>query len=618
MAGDSRDRVYAVDMHSAGLLRAFFRFAPALSCLFFTGSRASEAEGQDLIQLLPNEVGWHMSSFLSMGAYLSMLQTSKGILENFQLLLKMELGMLARDFDEKSAAGLMHMRVGSALLAKAKGKQGSLGRLLKKLVDEIFAAPDGEAKDACRCALVADKRLDDIFWGEYVGVTVSQITDATAPSKDVIKRLETILGVAARVGSLETIEAIVSSLERTHVKVDLGANRDYAIKWAWVNGHTEVVQFLLEDGGFISDEDGYLEPIAPDAEKSVALEFAAEYGHVWAFKGLLAVNEGDSGMRNDINLAANDNCIIRAASENGHDELVKFLLEMKIARHKLFEGIDPAADHNSAIRWAAENGHVEVVKFLLEMKIAHPELFGGIDPAITNNYAIRTASSNGHSEVVKVLLEMKIAHPELFQGIDPAVNDNYALRMAALRGHSEVVQLLLDMKIAHPGLFEGIDPAAGDNDAIQSASSNGHSEVVKVLLLMKKKHFKVFERIDPADGNGAIIWASWHGRAEVVRVLLEMRVAHPELFKGFDPAAKDNEAIVKAMANGCIEVVKVLLEKKEEDTDNKFGYQNIDPAARNNEGPERASKNGHVEMIEFLRERKAARPDLYEGLILDW
>ena len=178
MAGESRGRICAVEMHSADLLRAFLRLAPVLICLFSTGSRASETGGyeeQDPIQLLPSEVGERVSSFLSVEAYLAMLQTSKGILEKFQLPLKMELEMLKRDFDESSAADLMHMHVGSAVLAKAKGKQGSLRRLLKELVGKIFAAPDGEVMDACRCALVAGKRLNGMFWNEYVSVVVGDV-----------------------------------------------------------------------------------------------------------------------------------------------------------------------------------------------------------------------------------------------------------------------------------------------------------------------------------------------------------------------------------------------------------------------------------------------------------
>ena len=441
--------VCAIGMHGAGFFRVFLCFAFTPSCLFFTGSQASEAGGnggQDPIQLLPSEVGHHTFSFLSVEAYLAMLQASKGILENFQLPLKMELEMLTRDFDEKSAADLMHMRVGGALLAKAQGNvQETLGGLLKELVDEIFAAPDGEVMDACRCALVADKRLDGTFWREYVDVVVSKIADATASREDVTKRLETIQGIAARVGSLEPIKAVVSSLEGTQVKVNLRANSFYAVKWAWVNGHTEVVQFLLKDAALILDRDRYSEPIASDARSNVALEFAAEYGHIRVFKRLLAVKEGESGMQKDIDLAANDNRIIRVASRHGHVQVVKFLLEMKIAHPELFGGIDPAAGDNDAIRWAIESGHIEMVKFLLEMKIAHPELFGGIDPAVWANFAIKMASLKGHSEVVKVLLEMKMAHPKVYGGIDLDAGFNFAIQMAG-NGHVELVKLLLEKK----------------------------------------------------------------------------------------------------------------------------------------------------------------------------
>ena len=450
-------------MHWSGFLRAFLCLIPALICLFFTGSQASEVEkdeDQDLIQLLPNEVGRHMFSFLSIGAYLSMMQTSKRVLEDLQLPPKVEFGMLTRGFDEKSTASLMSMRVRGALMAKAAGKvQETLGRLLKELVDELFTAPDGEAMDACRCELVADKRLDGTFWSEYVGVAVSDIAGATASSEDVTKRLEAILRIAARVGSLEAMEAVLSGLEGTQVKVDLGAKLNYAVKWAWLGGHTEVVQFLLKNAGFIYDRDRYSRPISPDAKNSFALDLGAEYGHVRIFKRLLAVKEGENGMHQDINLTANVNSAIRVAAQNGRVEVVRFLLEMKIANPVLFRWIDPAAKENYAIRWASTRGLFEVVKVLLEVKIAHPRLFGEIDPAAKDNEAIIKAIENGRIEVVRVLLEKKEEDTDNkfgYGNIDPAARNSEGSKRACKEGHIEMIDFLRKKKELRPDFYEAL------------------------------------------------------------------------------------------------------------------------------------------------------------------
>ena len=448
-------------MRGAGLLQAFLCFAPALSYLLFTGARASEVEGdgeQDLIPSIPNEVGRHMFSFLSIETYLAMMQTSKRALKDLQLPPKVELGMLARDFGEESAAGLMHTRVKGALMAKAAGKvQETLGGLLKELVDEIFTAPDGEVMDACRCALVADKRLSAAVWEEYVGIAVSDIAGAPASSEDATKKLEAILGIAARVGSLKTIQAIISSLGGTQIKANLGARLNYAVKWAWLGNHTEVVQFLLKNVEFIFDRDRYSRPISPDTKNSFALELAAEYGHVRVFRRLLAVKEGQTGMHQDTNLTAKVNCAIRVAAQNGRVEAVRFLLGMKIAHPTLFGGMDPAGKENHAIRWASTRGFFEVVKVLLEMKIEHSELFPGIDPAAKDNEAIVKAIANGRTEVVKVLLEKKeedTASKFGYQNIDPAARSNEGPKQAFKDGHVEMLEFLRKKKTDRPDLYE--------------------------------------------------------------------------------------------------------------------------------------------------------------------
>jgi len=89
---------------------------------------------------------------------------------------------------------------------------------------------------------------------------------------------------------------------------DISDDNNYAIRWASIYGHFEIVRLLLKD---------------PRVDPS-----------------------------------DNNNYAIQWASERGHFEIVKLLL--KDSR------VDPSDNNNCAIRWASESGHLEIVRLLLE------------------------------------------------------------------------------------------------------------------------------------------------------------------------------------------------------------------------------------------------------------
>ena len=75
------------------------------------------------------------------------------------------------------------------------------------------------------------------------------------------------------------------------------------------------------------------------------------------------------------------------------------------------------------------------------------------------------------------------------------------------------------------------------------------------------------------DGNNAIKWAVYEGHLEVVKLLLEAKdeKGKPRV----DPAADDNDAIKWAASNGHLEVVKLLLEAKDEKGEPRVDSTNI-------------------------------------------
>ncbi len=186
------------------------------------------------------------------------------------------------------------------------------------------------------------------------------------------------LAAAARAGSGSVVRYLVG--ERG---VDPAALDNFAIRWAALNGHTDVVKLLL-----------------------------------------------DLPLERGVDPAADDNFAFRWAAENGHTAIVQLLLDLPLER-----GVDPAARNNSALCYAAENGQTDVVQLLLDLR---PER--GVDLAAKDNYAFRYAARNGRTDVVQLLLDLPLE-----RGVDPAAKDNYAFRYAAKNGHADIVHLLLNL-----------------------------------------------------------------------------------------------------------------------------------------------------------------------------
>ena len=120
----------------------------------------------------------------------------------------------------------------------------------------------------------------------------------------------------------------------------------------------------------------------PKADDSVALQWAAYYGHAEIVKMLIPVSDPK----------ADDSDALRGAAENGHAEVVKMLIPVS----------DPKADNSDALRGAAENGHAEVVKMLIPVS----------DPKAYDSYALQLAAQRGRAEVVKMLNAAIVANSQ--------------------------------------------------------------------------------------------------------------------------------------------------------------------------------------------------------------
>ena len=332
----------------------------------------------------------------------------------------------------------------------------------------------------------------------------------------------------------ESIKDLMKGKSDEEILKKLGdLNLEELLKKSLQNGYLNGVKLALEKGANPSDKD------------NEAIRFASEEGHTEIVELLLQDKR--------VNPSDKDNEAIRYASENGYTEIVELLLQDK--------RIDPSDDDNYAIKNASYNGFTEIVRLLLQDKRVRNKLsdreiekyenqkrglkesvrdlmkpkseeeiskkIGDLNP----NDLLMKSINNNYLNGVKLALE---------KGADLSANDNYAIKYASLDGYTEIVKLLLQ--------DERVDPSADNrNDAIRYASMNGHTEIVKLLLQDK--------RVDPSNKkNLAIGFASYYGHTEVVKLLLQD--------KRVDPSDDDNYAIKNASYNGFTEIVRLLLQDK--------------------------------------------------------
>ncbi len=118
---------------------------------------------------------------------------------------------------------------------------------------------------------------------------------------------------------------------------DVHAWDDYVFIYAALNGHIEIVKYLVED----HDANVHL-------YGDLVLRIAASNGQLEVVKYLVEDCDAD--------VHARDDYALQTAASNGQLEVVKYLVEDCDA--------DVHARDDYALRWAADYGHLEIVKYL--------------------------------------------------------------------------------------------------------------------------------------------------------------------------------------------------------------------------------------------------------------
>ena len=185
--------------------------------------------------------------------------------------------------------------------------------------------------------------------------------------------LNTALINASEVGDLATVQVLLQTMSTWDFseRADVHAEDDKALRLAATNGHTEIVQTLLQAGANVS------------ANRYEALRYASSRGHDKIVQILLQA---------DPNIHPNSKSFsLYLAACQGHDKIVRMLLQV---------GADVHDNNDSSLRYSALYGRTETVQILLQ---AGADVHANV-PA-SNDGALYNAATNGRAETVLTLLQ---------------------------------------------------------------------------------------------------------------------------------------------------------------------------------------------------------------------
>jgi ankyrin repeat protein len=210
----------------------------------------------------------------------------------------------------------------------------------------------------------------------------------------------------------------------THIKERIYRE---ALRISILNGHLEIVKYLIEDCDVKEDAPDNRPIIPNDTSEDNILRIVKLFDK----KGV--------SFKERIYCEA-----LQEGAIYGHLDIVKYMV-------KKYTNID----NSEALHWSALYGHLDIVKYLVEQ---------GANVHVNNNSAIKTSAYHGHLEIVKFLVE---------QGADIHAYNDYALRKSARNGYLEIVKYLVE---------HGADVNAMKTDALRCAILDGHFEIVKYLI----------------------------------------------------------------------------------------------------------------------------------------
>ncbi|KAJ6579081.1 ankyrin repeat domain-containing protein [Mycena vulgaris] len=318
--------------------------------------------------------------------------------------------------------------------------------------------------------------------------------------------------------------------------------KDQALYAASYNGHSQMVQLLIDNGADVNAQGGYFKN---------ALQAASLNGHELVVKLLI-----DKGANVNAQGGYFGNAM-QAASWNGNESMVQLLIDNADVNTE-------GGAYGNALQATSYNGHELIVQLLIN-KGADVNVQGG-----PFGNALQAASLNGHELIVHLLIgkganvnalggeygnalhaasyagHESIAHLLIDKGADVNAQGGHfgnALQAASLNGHELIVQLLINKgaDVSQQGGQYG--------NALQAASSRGHEWVAQLLI---DKGADV--NAQGGSFGNALQAASYGGHQLVVQLLID---------KGADVNVQGREygnALLAASHRGHELVVQLLID----------------------------------------------------------
>lgn len=297
-----------------------------------------------------------------------------------------------------------------------------------------------------------------------------------------VKQVSSALEEAGGAGHLEIVRLLCESgidLKRRTFVV--------ALSKAMRNGHTHVVDFLLERSGSPEETEEFVR---------VILENACEGSDSLALRALQLAEERCSGGE----LAETRAKILRTAAENGRGQVITALLDSGPPFEKktysralkgacrgrrtdiVLELINKDAqrmieqsDLNECLEWTVSHGSPELSQALL----AHPRME---KDEISLGNCLVLAASGGYSSTTQLFIEMLQGKETFLRAV------TRALAMAAHNGHPDLVQYLLNQgayvndavpRAIHPSVYNFLNHISGNSQRLQEAELNALQWCIK-------------------------------------------------------------------------------------------------------------------------------------------
>ncbi|KAH7154419.1 ankyrin repeat-containing domain protein [Fusarium sp. MPI-SDFR-AT-0072] len=337
-------------------------------------------------------------------------------------------------------------------------------------------------------------------------------------------------------------KSTVEELLQRGANVNTEERKGNALYVAAVKGHADIVRILLEDGADIHQKRGF---------SGTALQAAAYYGHKLVVEMLL-----DAG--GNVHAGGSSTDAFHAAAEGGHQEIIMLFLEREMF----------AIDQGDFLRSNDDTHDGSQKNRPLEASAA-----GGKDAVVKVDTALKAAASNGHLSTVKVLLD----HASSMN--IPFIERIYKTLESMPQGRNDILQLTL-AKASEVGCM------AKQIDQLRLKLPPGEEKYK--LAVIEPHALKADFLACCTSGNVAVMEA-------IMSCKHQQLLQYNDLLEGLHKAAEDGVSIPENTLIGAagkdLETLRFLLSQKVDESHSELLLRRLAYAA---------CSKGQSDIIEYL------------------